>query len=215
MPKVSNKIDWENTEVSFYKFVCNNPEIKSTYVGHTTNFASRKYEHKGSCNNLNRKNHNIPLYVFMRENGGFENWSMVQIHSQICKDSLEARQIEQELIEQQQLKLNVVKAFISEEQRLEYEVEYRLQHKEEIAKYKVEYQQKNKEQISINHSAYYQQNKEQINKRVADYTAHNREQISEYQASYREKNKEKLNKYKREYRKNKKAEKEAQSINQV
>ena len=136
MPKVSNKIDWENTEVSFYKFVCNNPEIKSTYVGHTTNFASRKYEHKGSCNNLNRKNHNIPLYVFMRENGGFENWSMVQIHSQICKDSLEARQIEQELIEQQQLKLNVVKAFISEEQRLEYEVEYRLQHKEEIAKYK-------------------------------------------------------------------------------
>ena len=84
MPK--KEINWETTEVSFYKFVCNNPDILFSYVGHTISFRHRKSAHKSAYNNPKNKLHNIPLYVFIRANGGIENWSMIEIRSQICKN---------------------------------------------------------------------------------------------------------------------------------
>ena len=44
-------INYETTPIIFYKFVCENPEIKSCYVGQTTNFQQRKSSHKYRCNN--------------------------------------------------------------------------------------------------------------------------------------------------------------------
>jgi hypothetical protein len=41
-------INYETTQIIFYKFVCENPEIKSCYVGHTTNFQQRKRSHKSN-----------------------------------------------------------------------------------------------------------------------------------------------------------------------
>ena len=35
-------INYETTPIIFYKFVCENPEIKNCYVDHTTNFNRRK-----------------------------------------------------------------------------------------------------------------------------------------------------------------------------
>ena len=129
MPKT---INWETTEISFYKFVCKNPDILFSYVGHTVCFRHRKSQHKGSCNNPKSKGHNLPLYIFMREHGGFENWDMVQIHSQKCKDKLHARQIENELMEQQQFKLNAVRAYISEEKLAIEQAKYMLEYREKI-----------------------------------------------------------------------------------
>ena len=40
MPKTT--IDYYETPVSFYHFVCNDSEINCTYVGQTTNFRLRK-----------------------------------------------------------------------------------------------------------------------------------------------------------------------------
>ena len=154
MPK--NAINWETTEVSFYKFVCKDASILYSYVGHTTSFLKRKGQHKGDCNNSKKKPYNLPLYVYIREHGGVENWTMVQIHSQICKNSLEARQIEQELIEQQQFKLNLNRAFITEEERNIYRAEYREQHKEEILKYGAEYREQHKEELITYKAEYYQ-----------------------------------------------------------
>ena len=42
-------IKYQITPIIFYKFVCKNPEIKSCYVGHTTNFNNRKNQHKYCC----------------------------------------------------------------------------------------------------------------------------------------------------------------------
>ena len=97
MPK--REINWETTEVSFYKFVCKDPDILYSYVGHTISFRHRKWQHKTVCNNPNDKHYNIPLYVFIREHKGWENWDMIQIHSQFCKNALHAKQIEQKYIE--------------------------------------------------------------------------------------------------------------------
>lgn len=156
MPKIA--INWETTSVSFYKFVCKDPTILYSYVGHTTRFSKRKSEHKSKCNNPKNERYNIPLYVFMREHGGFSNWSMIEIQSRICKDKREAERIETELMEQQQFKLNAQRAYVSEEQLKIYVAEYNEQHKKQHA----EYREQNKEQIAIKKAKYYEQNKEQV-----------------------------------------------------
>ena len=69
MPK--NPIDYSNT--LFYKIVCNDLNIKECYVGHTTSFRKRKTVHKNTCNNPNVECHNMPLYKFIRANGGWDN----------------------------------------------------------------------------------------------------------------------------------------------
>jgi hypothetical protein len=89
MPK--NEIDYSSTII--YKIFCKNNSIKETYVGHTTNFIKRKYHHKICCNNLNN---NLNIYKTIRENGGWDNWEMVEIGCYNCKNSEEARIKEQE-----------------------------------------------------------------------------------------------------------------------
>ena len=86
MPK--DNIDYSNTII--YKIYCKNENITDVYVGHTTNFSQRKYAHKMSC-----KKQNIKLYNVMRENGGWDNWEMVEIARYNCKNSSEARIKEQ------------------------------------------------------------------------------------------------------------------------
>ena len=89
MPK--NEIDYSNTII--YKIVCKDEKIADLYVGHTTNFVKRKCLHKNSCNNLNNK---LKIYNIIRENGGWENWDMIEIARYNCKDHTQARIKEQE-----------------------------------------------------------------------------------------------------------------------
>jgi hypothetical protein len=93
MPK--NEIDYSSTII--YKIFCKNASIKETYVGHTTNFIKRKYQHKICCNNLND---NLNIYKTIRENDGWDNWEMVEIARYNCKNSEEARLKEQEHYEE-------------------------------------------------------------------------------------------------------------------
>ena len=96
MPK--KPIDYSNTH--FYKIVCKDTNIKDCYVGHTTDFTNRRYKHKYSCENPNDKRHNLYIYDFIRKNGCWENWTMIEIEKRNCENSLEARRIEREYIEQ-------------------------------------------------------------------------------------------------------------------
>ena len=83
-------INYDNT--MFYKICCKDPAITENYVGHTTNWNKRKQLHKESCNNVNIKQHNYPVYKFIRENGGWNNWDMILIDRCSCVDELEAKQ---------------------------------------------------------------------------------------------------------------------------
>jgi len=83
-------IDYSNTII--YKIFCNDANITDLYVGHTTNFIKRKYQHKILCNSSNK----IKIYDIIRENGGWDNWTMIEIAKYNCKDSTEARIREQE-----------------------------------------------------------------------------------------------------------------------
>ena len=61
-------------EIIIYKIYCKNNEIKDCYIGSTINIKTRIKEHKYSCNNENLKKYNQYKYVYIRENGGFDNW---------------------------------------------------------------------------------------------------------------------------------------------
>jgi hypothetical protein len=47
--------------------------ILYSYIGSTKNFRRRKFEHKSVCKNENSKKYNLPVYQFIRENGGWDD----------------------------------------------------------------------------------------------------------------------------------------------
>ena len=92
MPK--NDIDYSNTII--YKITCKDTIIKEVYVGHTTNFIQRKHAHKQCCINEKMPNYNCKLYKTIRDNGGWDNWTMEIVNFFNCTDNYEARKKEQE-----------------------------------------------------------------------------------------------------------------------
>jgi len=84
MPK--ELIDYSNTII--YKIYCKNINVTDVYVGHTTNFTKRKYQHKISSNNIKNEE---KIYKVIRDNGGWDNWDMIEIAKYNCKDATEAR----------------------------------------------------------------------------------------------------------------------------
>jgi hypothetical protein len=98
MPK--DVVDYSQTII--YKIFCKDVLIEDVYIGHTTNFTKRKYQHKISCKNGNK----FKIYEIIRGNGGWENWDMVEIAKYNCKDVTEARIKEQEHYELNKKLLN-------------------------------------------------------------------------------------------------------------
>jgi hypothetical protein len=168
MPK--REIDYSTRMVYFYKFVkIDEPNFIDCYVGHTVDIIKRKSGHKNTCNNPNHKYYNLKIYKTIRENGGWDNWKMLVIHQQICKDDIQARQIEQNFIEELGAKMNTLKAYISKEQLKEYKKEWCENNKEKYKEYhekykeqQKEYRENNKEKIKEYHKEFYENNKEQI-----------------------------------------------------
>jgi len=120
MPR--KEINYLNTII--YKFVCNDLNIKDTYVGHTTDFIKRKATHKSVCHNLDNKSYNLKVYKTIRENGGWVNWSMIEIEKYPCGDSNEACSRERYWYELLNANMNTVCPTFNVEKRKEYEKEY-------------------------------------------------------------------------------------------
>ena len=181
MPKV--EMDYSQTII--YKICCKDPEITDMYIGHTTNFTQRKHNHKATCCNENIKNYNLNVYKFIRNNGGWENWSMIQIEVFNCNNSKEALMRERFWVELLKPKLNSINPYTSIE--------------EKAIQKKIWYEQ-NKEEILQKSKQNYEENIEQIKAYNIQYAQENKEKISEYQKEYQEKNKEKISEQKKIYR---------------
>jgi hypothetical protein len=189
MPKTP--IDFSKTVI--YKICCNNPVITDIYIGHTTDLRRRRYEHKSHCNNEKSKQYNLKEYQFIRENGGWANWTLIPIEEYSCNNVNEARTKERYWIE-------TLKPSLNSDIPNRSEKEYREENKEVIAKKKKEYREKNKEVIAKKSKEYYEENKDKIIERVKQYTEENKEVIAEYRKQYQIDNKEKLAEKKKEYR---------------
>lgn len=105
-----------------YKIVCKNLDITECYVGHTTDFSKRKNVHKMRCHAEHTKFYNFRVYKFIRENGGWKNWEMVEIEKWPCNDSREAGTRERYWYETLNSKLNnnVPMQTVSEYQKIYY-----------------------------------------------------------------------------------------------
>ena len=87
-----------------YKLCCREVNINDVYVGSTTNFNRRKQSHKSKCNN--EKGYNINVYKFIRGNGGFENWDMIEIERFNAIDKQELHKRERYYIDSLKASLN-------------------------------------------------------------------------------------------------------------
>ena len=172
-----------------YKIVCNDFNIKDLYVGHTTDLIKRRSVHKYTCNNDNLKHHNLKIYKVIRENGGWENWSVIVIENfNTCKDSEDARMRERYWFENLSANMNTVRPQISDDELKQSAREYSqasyINNKEEKLNKSKQYYYDNKEKVSLYQKEYYNKKKEEI----SDYT-------KEYMKKYRLENKDKLKQY--------------------
>jgi hypothetical protein len=172
MPRLA--ISYANTII--YKIVCNDLTITDTYVGHTTDFTSRKKKHKDNAKVLNLK-----VYKEIRENGGWDNYSMVEVEKYPCKDKNEARSRERYWYEILNSQLNMI---FPQRSKQEYYETHREANKELLHQY-------------------YENNKVKIIMHTKENYAKNREAKILYQKMrYDEKTKEILEKKKAYYDKN-------------
>ena len=135
MPRLP--IDYSKTVI--YKIVANDLNITECYVGSTTDFTRRKQNHKSNCTNEKGKNYNVKLYATIRDNGGWDNYSMVEIEKYPCRDANEACAKEREWFERSNSGLNTNRPQrTDEEQKIKYrEIEKRRLYKRDWAREKV------------------------------------------------------------------------------
>ena len=120
-----------------YKLCCKNPNITDIYIGSTTNFKKRKYDHKSSCNNEKNKNYNSKVYKFIRDNGGFENWEMIMLQEYNCENKKQLESQERYWIEKLKSILNCK---IPTRTKQEYDID----NKDKIKEYQKEYYNRDK-----------------------------------------------------------------------
>ena len=95
MPK--SKIDYSKGLV--YKIVCKDTNIQDCYVGSTTNFIQRKYEHKSSLTNPTSDRYNSKLGQQIHNNGNWKNWDMILVEEVPCTNSFQLHARERHYIE--------------------------------------------------------------------------------------------------------------------
>ena len=123
-----------------YKLCCKDPMITDIYIGSTTNFTRRKNQHKSDCNNIKHLRFNYYIYQFIRKNGGFGNWDMIEIEKYEATDKKHVETRERYWIETLKTTLNKI---IPTRTRKEY----RSENKEKIKEYDKEYRIENYDKI--------------------------------------------------------------------
>ena len=161
-----------------YKIVCKDPAITDCYNGSTCSFKDRKYKHKTTCNNPNADNYNLKVYRFIRENGGWDNWTMIQLELSPCNSEQQLRLREREIFDILKPTLNSYSPTLDVHKRKKTWAEYNATHKEERKKNKAKYDATHKEDIKKHKAKYYEQNKAEILVKMKEYRDVNAAEIA-------------------------------------
>lgn len=195
-----------------YKICPKTKELNFCYIGHTTNFTARKRQHmRNTVCETDKKHYHLKHYETIRNNGGWDEWEMVEIEKFNCKTKLEARIREQELIQEHNANLNTLNAFITEEERKQKKKsiteKFRMENKELIREQEKKYKEEHKEVIAEQMKKYRQEHKNEIYEKTKEYRENNKEKHKEWQKIWREKNKEILKEKRKLYEAKKKLQK--------
>jgi hypothetical protein len=142
-----------------YKICCKDENITDCYVGSSCSIRSREYNHKRCCNNEKDSKYNFPVYRYIRDNGGWGNWSFIIIEKYPCEDKTELLIRERYWFEKLNAKLNSCYPYRSEEERKQ---KYYEENKQEIREKQKVYQQDNKVKIAQQKKEWYEVNKKKI-----------------------------------------------------
>jgi hypothetical protein len=184
------KIDYSNTII--YKLCCKDLNITDVYVGHTTDFRRRKNSHKTNCNKEKSRDYDFKVYQFIRDNGSWDNWDMIEIERFEAIDGNDAKKRERYWIET--LKANLNNKLPSRTKK-----EYYKDNKETLVEKHKEYYENNKETLAEKHKEYYENNKEIIKEKAKEYYQNNLELITEKKKNIYEKNKTIISEKAKEY----------------
>jgi hypothetical protein len=192
----------EITDYVIYKIICNDENIKDCYIGSTSNFKVRKWNHKTICNSDTNKMSKFKIYETIRNNGGWNNWSMLPIAEYKEISVIQARIKEEEQRVLLNASMNSRAAFRTEEELRQIENERKKinRQKEEVKikeqKYSELYRESNKDIINERQKERYKLNddewKQNRNETVKKRRQLNKEVYNAYQREYYKKRQEKL-----------------------
>ena len=140
MPRIP--IDYSKTII--YKLVHNEDyDNANIYIGSTTDFVKRKNAHKNCCNNENSRGYNDKRYQYIRENGGWDCFNMIEIEKFPCNDGNEARAREEYWRCHFNSQLNSIRAYRTDDEykkyQKKYQKTYRETHKDKYLAYQKQY----------------------------------------------------------------------------
>lgn len=191
MPNYSNTI--------IYKICCDDERISDIYVGHTTNITSRCAEHKYNCCNKKSKSYEVYMYSFIRENGGWDNWYMIEIERYPCENKHEALMRENYYVKLLNSSLNKLSPIKDLEKKKRYIEQKRIENAEMS---KIRREKRREERLK-----HLQENAELIKKHKHEirkaHALKNREKINAMTREYNRKNNEKFREKSRRYYRNK------------
>jgi len=166
MPKIAK--DYSKTVI--YKLVNKEDyDNANIYIGSTANLTQRKSAHKSDCMNEISVKYNQEKYQFIRENGGWNEWNMIEVEKYPCTDNREAEAREEHWRIHFNADLNSRKCHIDISLQ-EYQKQYRLDNIDKSRQYRLDNIDKNIE---------YQ----------TQYRLDNHDKYIEYQRNYRLKTK--------------------------
>jgi hypothetical protein len=111
-------LSYENTCI--YKLIHKEDyDNLNIYIGSTVNFRARKCQHKNACCNPNNKSNNCKVYQYIRDNGGWDMWDMIEIEKYPCNDKRESLKREREIIDIFRPTLNTLDPYVSYEEKRE------------------------------------------------------------------------------------------------
>ena len=186
----------EITDYVIYKIICNDENIKDCYVGSTSNFKVRKWDHKTTYNSNTNKMSNYKIYQTIRENGGWDNWTMIPIaeHKEITVIQARIKEEEQRVL--LNASMNSRAAFRTAEEARQLELKQRKEHrqKEEVKikeqKYSKLYRELNKDKINERQRQSYALNadeeyKQKRNEKIKEQRQLNKEAYNAKQKEWR------------------------------
>lgn len=141
-----------------YKLVCKDVNATEVYVGSSTSLRNRRACHKTRCGNKNDKAYNRPVYQYIRENGGWDNWELLPIERVEFDFKFE-------LHERERHHMEALHATLNSQVPNRTRAEYNQDHREEIKQQKKQYQQDHREEIKQRKQRHYQDHKNEINQK--------------------------------------------------
>ena len=145
MPR--NKINYQN--IVIYQICCKDLNIKDILIGYTTDLTKRKCLYRNHVKSTDEKYAYNKLYNFIRGNGGWENFDIVEIEKFPCNDSFEAKARERYWIEHKFNNQSVTpeRPIVTPEEKYDKRKEYTRKYNRENKEYFRKYYQENKEKF--------------------------------------------------------------------